>query len=68
MALAPADLYVGVSIWCLLLLCLYECDSKFGSQTADRCRPRPAHHLFSFKRLELNDTEEVKYRNACLSH
>ena len=33
-----------------------------------RCLPRPAHHLFAFKRLELSDTEEVKYKNARLSH
>ena len=48
--------------------CISECVSKCGSKRACHCLPRPAHQLFSFKRFGLSDTEEVKYRNARLSH
>ena len=40
----------------------------YSSKRAARCLPRPAHHLLSFKLLRFSDTEEVKYRNARLSH
>ena len=39
-----------------------------GLERADRSLPRPAHHLFSFKRLAFSDIEEVKYRIARLRH
>ena len=30
----------------LQLLCLTECVNKFGSETADRCLPRPSESVF----------------------
>ena len=50
------------------LLCLLECVNKCGSERADRCLPRPAHHMFSFKLFGFSDTERVKYRIARLLH
>ena len=50
----PSDSYVGVSYL------MSEADvplrkvSSCGSERADRCLPRPAHHLFSFKLLIKN--------------
>ena len=50
------------------LLCLFECINKCGSERADRCLPRPAHYMFSFKLFGFSDTERVKYRIARLLH
>lgn len=50
------------------VLCFPEYVSMCGSERAGLCLPRRAHHLFSFKRLGLRDTEEVQYRNTRLSH
>ena len=37
-------------------------------RVADRCLPRLAYLLFSFKLLGFSITEEVNYRNVCLTH
>ena len=65
---APADKYLGVSYLMSAADVSPECVSKYGSKRADRCLRRPAHHMSSLKFLGFSDTEEVKYRNAHLSH
>ena len=37
-------------------------------RVADRCLPRLACLLFSFRLLWFSITEEVNYRNVCLAH
>ena len=39
-----------------------------ASQYSCPCLPRPAHQLFSFKFFGFSETEEIQYRNPCLSH
>ena len=50
-------------------VCSYYVSSNMcGSERPARRLPRLACHLFSFKFSELSDSEEVKYRNKCISH
>ena len=65
---ASADYHVDVSYLLSAAAVSLECVSKCGLERADRCLPRPAHQLVSFKLLSFSDTKEFEYRNARLSH
>ena len=57
------------NVRCLQFIFLTVCTRKYGPQRDSHFLMIPAClSMFSFKRLERRDTEEIKYRNASLLH